>query len=475
MAVVKAQWKDFWLIIVLALIFVLPQVGSYPLLEPDEARYVEIPREMVANGDYLIPRLNNIIYLEKPPLFYWLQTLPIKLFGIQEMALRFWNVFFAALTCGFTYLMAANLRDRQTGMIAAFMLFSSLMFYGLTHFMSLDMTLTAMVTGCLASVLLALNRESRRLWFYSAYIFAALAVMTKGLIGLLLPGMVVFLWLLFTKCWAELKTAYIPSGLLIFLGIAMPWHIIMQQAIPEFFDFYILSQHFNRYLTLSADRFEPFWFFVPILLAGLVPWLYYVGVGVRRSVSNRNDDNLFLLIWAFSIFIFFSVSKSKLIPYILPVLPPLFVLAACVVKRIKPVVITGAISLVVFTIAVPVWSNLADRSIKPLASLIQTNSYDEVASYNRYYQDLPVYIQDTVTVVNRKNELRFGSTLEDKSSIMIDDPVFWARWHQPEHRMMVMMSEKHLKDFQQKSERPVYQLGETSRHVLVSNTEQEPS
>ncbi len=472
------------LIIAAALLFLLPQLSFYPLLPPDEARYVEIPREMVASNEYIVPRLNGVVYLEKPPLFYWLQTLPIKMFGMQEAALRFWNAFFAALTIGFVFLAGSLLYNRKTGLVAAGMLYSSLMFYALAHVMSLDMTLSGLLSCSLLSFLLGLQHPPnirRRWWFYAGYIFAALAVMTKGLVGLLLPSAIVFLWLLFTNSWRALLRAYIPSGLIILFIIIMPWHIVVQQRVPEFFDFYIVAQHFTRYLTMAEQRYEPIWWFVPVLAAGLLPWLPWVASAIYKQCReiklqfSQYKNEMFLLIWAAFVFIFFSVSKSKLIPYILPVLPPLFLITANILIKQQSKLIgrrgmaIGMVSIVLLTALIPWWVKHSDRSIKPLAQIAQTVNYDEAVSYGRYYQDIPVYLGHTVTLVGSLNELRFGTTLEDVSEQYPSYKAFWARWNDSGHRMIVFLSRNKYDDFLRYSKVKTYTLGETSRVIIVSN------
>ncbi len=465
-------------IIIAALLILLPQLPFYPLLPPDEARYVEIPREMVENNDIIVPRLNGVIYLEKPPLFYWLQTLPIKLFGIHEITLRFWNAFFAAFTCGLIFL-AGSLyyNNRKVGFLAASMLFSSLLFYTMAHFISLDMTMSAFITGCLFSLLIGFNTpigHKRRYWFYLAYVFAALAVLTKGLIGFMLPGAVVFSWLLFTNRWRELLHAYIPTGLIIFLAITLPWHILVQLRVPEFFDFYIIGQHFTRYLTLAEERYEPIWFFIPILLIGLLPWLPWVIYSIYKQCKYIKQE-LFLFLWVIIIFAFFSISKSKLIPYILPVLPPLFLMTAkhLIEQRSKLYgklgVFIASASMITFAIATPIWVNYADRSIKPLVVHAKSLNYDEVVAFGRYYQDIPVYFEHTITLVGGLNELRFGTTLEDHSDQYPEHPAFWARWNNPQHRMIVFLSRNRYDNFLRESEVIPYTLGQTSYVMAIIN------
>lgn len=541
------QLKDASIILLLALAILLPQLAGYPLLEPDEARYVEIPREMLTTGDYVIPRLNNIIYLEKPPFFYWLQTLSIRAFGIEEVALRFWNAFFAALSCVMVYIAGSTLYNRRTGWVAAGLLFSSLLFFAMAHFITLDMTLSGLVTACLFSVIIAMNAptpQKERLWSYAAYIFAACALLTKGLIGILLPGSIFILWVLATQQWSAFKRIHIPTGLLIFFAIALPWHIMAQLRVDEFFDFYIIGQHFKRYLTLAEKRYQPAWFFIPILFAGLMPWVYFTAQAFVRQCGQiklslkQYQTETFMLIWAVFIFVFFSLSKSKLVPYVLPVLPPLMLLlahdlltfqrkrwewiatfatlllgaagliAAPLVAQKLPdpylieahastfyglggvLILTALLcigllakhktkaafialaagALLVFSAAVPLASKISDRSIKPLALIInaRVGQYDEIVAFRRYFQDLPVYTEQIVTVVDRKGELDFGMTLEDKTAHMIPYEVFLERWTTPGYRMFAIMSHSKFDHYFAQDPR-VHVLGATSRYVLISN------
>lgn len=541
------QLKDAGIILLVTLAILLPQFAGYPLLEPDEARYSEIPREMLASKDYVIPHLNGIIYLEKPPFFYWLQTIAIKAFGINEIGLRFWNAFFASFSCIMVYLGGSVLYNRKAGWIAASLLFTSLLFYAMAHFITLDMTLSGLITGCLFSIIISLNKPSplsARLWCYAAYVFAALALLTKGLVGILLPGSIFMLWIIATQQWSALKRIHIFSGLLIFFAIALPWHIFAQMRVNEFFDFYIVGQHFKRYLTMAEGRYKPVWFFAVILIAGLMPWIFFAcqaairqGNQIRLSFKQYPIET-FLLIWAGFIFVFFSLSKSKLVPYILPVLPPLMLLlshdlltyarkrwewiatmclvflaavglilmpyvadkmldphlmdnqhativtlatmtlitlAVCLVllarrKVVAPFIALGAGCIIAFGTAVPLASKLADRSIKPLAMIInaRVGEYDEVVSFQKYIQDLPVYTNQIVTVVDRKDELDFGMTLEDQSDHMINHETFLQRWNTPGHRMFVVVSVKKFDNYFA-NDTLVHVLGATSRYVLISN------
>jgi len=310
-------------------------LGSRPLSVPDEGRYSEIPREMVVTGDYITPRLNGVKYFEKPALFYWLESVSIRFFGVNEWGLRLWPALFGLLGALTVYGAGRRLYGRRTGLIAGAVLSTSLLYYALSRVVILDMAMTVLLAAALLAFLLSTHEPpgpSRRLLLWGFYLFAALATMTKGLIGMLIPMMVVGAWIGILNEWRMLKTIYLPSGLVLFLIVAAPWHILVSRANPEFLNFYFIHEHFLRYLTTIHKRYEPVWYFVPVLLLGLFPWTAFLVQSIRHSLPvswrerHGQRDALFLILWAVLIFFFFSASGSKLIPYILPVFPPLAIL-----------------------------------------------------------------------------------------------------------------------------------------------------
>lgn len=355
-----------WLLLSFLLSFGL-FLGSRPLTVPDEARYAEIPREMLALGDYVTPHLDYVKYFEKPPLFYWLQAASLHFFGINEWAARIPNALLAIGGCLLVYSAGRRLFDRRTGILSSWILATSVLYFTLGHTVTLDLTLSIFLAASLFSFLIAIQSPTgnlRRLGCYLAYATAALAVLSKGLVGIMFPGLIIVSWLALTKEWRLLKSIYLPSGIILFLVIALPWHILVQQRNPEFFQFYFIDQQFSRYLTLSAHRYQPAWFFIPVLLLGLFPWVIFLGQTIRYHLSLRFSNSLeykrslFLLLWAGWIFVFFSLSHSKLVPYILPIFLPLAVLIGrylavywnTPIKGIKWAYLTLPIVLMILTI-----------------------------------------------------------------------------------------------------------------------------
>ncbi len=332
----RRPWlRDTLLVAFVTAAFYSIMLGTRELGVPDEARYSEIPREMVATGHYITPRLDGVLYFEKPPLFYWLQTLSIRLWGLNDWSMRFWTAFFAVLGCTAVYLTAASLYGRRTGLLSALVLGTSLLYFGMGHVITLDMAVSVLASLSLFAFMLANRRPlgpARRFGMWAAFLFAALATLTKGLIGIVFPMMAVGLWIMVLWDWSILKRMYLPTSFAVYFAVAAPWHILLQLKHPTFLHYYFIRQHFERYLTDVAHRYQPFWYFLPVLLLGVLPWSAFLVQALRYNLGfawrNRaqHSDTLLLFIWVASIFVFFSASDSKLVPYILPVFPPLAIL-----------------------------------------------------------------------------------------------------------------------------------------------------
>lgn len=330
---------------VLALVFGVVfffQLGDSFLVNPDEGRYAEIPREMLATGDWVIPRLNGVNYFEKPPLVYWCIAGLMKIFGPDEFALRATPALFAFGGVLLTYLAARRLHDRATGLASAVVLGTSLLYFGLGRILILDMAVSVLMSATLFCFILGVREPvgwRRRLFFYGLYASAALATLTKGLIGFLVTGAVMFLWLLIFNQWRRLRPFYLPTGALLFLAIAAPWHILAAQRNDVWAQFYFVHEHWERFTTTEHGRYQPWWFFLPVLMGGLLPWTAFLWPALRDALTGgwarrkENADAWFLALWAGFIFLFFSKSQSKLIPYILPVFPALAVLIGAWLAR----------------------------------------------------------------------------------------------------------------------------------------------
>ncbi len=301
-------------------------LGSAPLIEPDEARYAEIAREMLERGDFITPHLNYVKYFEKPPLHYWLTALSFALLGQDEFAARFPGALAGLLGILWTYHLGRRVLGPAEGLLAALTLGTCVGYQAQARLNIIDPTLTTCLSVALGSFLIA-SREgerSSRTYYHLFFLSAALAVLAKGLIGIVLPLGIIGLYLILTRRFSLLRQIPLWTGLPLFLAVSAPWFIVVGLKNPEFFNFFFVHEHFQRYLSTVHHRVEPFWWYLPIYLLTILPWSFFLPAALASlwRPSPALDGRIFLWLWTGVILLFFSRSKSKLIPYILPVLPP---------------------------------------------------------------------------------------------------------------------------------------------------------
>ncbi len=494
----------FWLDIILLILIFAPIyflfLGNRPFATPDEARYVEIPREMLATQDWITPRLNGVKYFEKPPLLYWILAILQSLLGLKEWAMRLPIVIFGLTGVLSTYAFVSHILNRHKGIYAAFILGSSCLYFVLSRLIILDMAVSLFVTLSLYCFYIAQQEvfEKRRRVFFALFtIFCALGVLTKGLMALVIPGIVIILWATLSKRWRSVFPAYVPTNLILFLIITAPWHLLASYKNPEFAYKYFIVEHILRYSTTIHLRHQPIWFFIPIIFGGFLPWSALFGQVFRDAFKNRQTNlTSFLLIWTTAVFVFFSISQSKLIPYVLPLFPPIAILianyldnlltknrikkwpfkyitclsfACCLATIFAPYFITdlqttkidlviyvralfipffllmlfslpvlnikrqiygiGMSSLLILLILIPASPHIQRPSINNLVAraLSQRKPDQFLASYMSYFQDLPVYANEIVTVVDTKGELEFGTLVEDTRHWMMSREDFKNR------------------------------------------------
>jgi 4-amino-4-deoxy-L-arabinose transferase-like glycosyltransferase len=348
-----------WLLVVVAVVW-FSNLEYRTLIRPDEGRYAEIPREMVVSGDWVTPRLNDLKYFEKPPLQYWATATAYTVFGEHQWTSRLW----AALT-GFAGLLMVwfvglRLFGREAAGYAAMLLGSSMLYVMMGHINTLDMGVTFFITLGIFALLLGQSEtdsKSQRNWMLLAWAGMALAVLSKGLMGIILPGTAVFLYCIVQRDFTVLKRMNWLPGIAVFLLITAPWFYLVMKANPEFFGRFFIYEHYTRFTTKDLGRYQPWYYFVPILLAGALPWtvlmldsLYRIAVGKQFERSSRyNDFNAehFLLIWAVFIYVFFSISGSKLPSYLLPMFPAMALLMGQRIAQMKERVLFWQIAPVV--------------------------------------------------------------------------------------------------------------------------------
>ena len=348
-------------------------LGDYGFIDPDEGRYSEIPREMIETGDFITPRLNYVKYFEKPIMHYWLTAAAFMTFGQNEFAGRFTPVILGLLGCVMTFLLALRVtRDFRAGVISGLILASSVLWFGISRLNITDMTLTFFFTGSLYFFRVWVDDVSRKLWLVMFYVFMALAVMSKGLIGVVLPGGIALIYSLLTGQGKKiLSRIFSPIAIAIFFAVCATWFVPVCRANSDFFDFFFIREHFLRYTTTIHERWQPFWFFGPVLLAGFVPWTGLL-VDVFRAIFGKcrlidKKDGVLLGLWFLMPFVFFSMSNSKLVTYILPCFPPMAVLAGASLasmsgKEFRRFAVISTLILVPLAITGIVWPRFTDDS-----------------------------------------------------------------------------------------------------------------
>lgn len=310
------------LLISFSYLFFFYNVGSYSLKEPDEGRYAEIPREMVEQGDYIVPHLNYVRYFEKPPLLYWVTAASYRTFGMSEWSFRFPNALAALLCVLVTYLFASRRFGQDAGLLSSFMLMTSIGFLAMARIVTIDMLFAFLLSAALFCFYEYYTDGRRRFLnlFFSAL---ALAVLAKGPVAIVLMAATILIFLFLEKRLSFLKKIARPEALLLFTAIAAPWFIWMCVKEREFFQFFFIDQHILRFLTTKHKRSGPVYFFILVLFGGLFPWSIFLPRAIARFWKTK--EMRLLLIWSAVVFVFFSISGSKLIPYILPIFPALAV------------------------------------------------------------------------------------------------------------------------------------------------------
>ncbi|WP_426109945.1 glycosyltransferase family 39 protein [Massilia sp. PWRC2] len=317
----------------------LYMLGVRTLVPPDEGRYAEMAREMFTSGDWITTRLNGIKYFEKPPLQTWMNALSFAVFGLGDWQARLWTGLCGIGGVLFTAYTAGRVFNQRIGLYAGLVLGSSFYWIACSQIDSLDMGLSGMMTIVLCALLLAQrdgasaleNRRSMLLCWAAM----ALSVLSKGLIGLMLPGGILVAYTIVTLQWRLWTRLHLVKGLLLFLVVAAPWFIAVAVNNPEQPAFFFIHEHWDRFFKTEHHREQVWYVFFVLTAVGMVPWLGMLAhsllLGARRApgvAAHAFRPRLMLLVWAVFIILFFTKSNSKLPGYILPVFPALAMLVA---------------------------------------------------------------------------------------------------------------------------------------------------
>jgi 4-amino-4-deoxy-L-arabinose transferase-like glycosyltransferase len=372
--------------------------GLRPLLVPDEGRYAGVAREML-RGDGWLPTLDGLPYFHKPPLFYWLDMAAMHVVGINEFAARFGCLVGAWLLGAALYLFMRRSHGIATATRTLVVLATCPFYFLGAQYANHDMLVAGLITvAVLLFVRAAEAAPSERLrWCVGAWVACGFALLSKGLIGVVLPALVVGPWLLVQGRWRSMLALLHPLGLAAFALVALPWMMAMQARYPGFFDYFIVEQHFRRYALSTFNNARPFWFLVVALPLLTVPWSLWLAAGARRLVAAPPPLAGLLAWWVVAIVGFFSIPTSKLVGYVLPAVAPwcAFIAFAMEARPARPAVrhaITAVAALVGVCVVIAVaWKPPNGHRDAGLALAARMAPGDSVAMIDEYFLDLPFY------------------------------------------------------------------------------------
>lgn len=354
MQIVNAHPDVFCLLLlsIACLIFLFYGLNFYPLIDVDETRYAVMSRDLLSSHGWNSLMLNQVPFLEKPPLYFWIVSTSIKFFGsFSAFAVRFPIAILSSFIVFFTYYVGKRIISAKFGTISALILLSSFFFLMLSHIAIIDMVLTVFMTGAIYCAFLThfCQEKNKKYYWWYFYTFIGLGFLAKGILALVIPLAVIFTYNFVTKTTKDMfKPINILPGLVIFLTMIAPWHLVMlKQYGYQFIKEYFLIHHFGRFMGSEyIGRERPLLYFVPVFLLGFMPWTFmfltFLYSGFKKlnakfkyaegklkdkflalfdAKTNEQKLILFCSIYFTVIFLLFSISSTKLPTYILPVFP----------------------------------------------------------------------------------------------------------------------------------------------------------
>lgn len=320
---------------ILLFLFCLALYGTFsgliPLLDPDEPVYGETAKEMLSTGDWLSPRIYGEFWYDKPPLFYWLESISFTLFGISTASARLPSILMGALLSPYLYLSMRKLVGEKAALYGAFISASSLEIIVLARSSVTDATLTFTLTVALISFL--------RKEYIPAYIFCGLSLLAKGPIGFGFPALIVGLWMIFRGSFTfkNIMALRWTWGIPLACLVGLPWYLAMGMIHGDaFIDTFLGYHNVTRFISPEHAGQNHYWLYLVVLIAGFYPWTGTLPGILRRLRKWRSDPVLFyLIVWALFIFLFFTLSSTQLFSYILPMFPPLSLLAGKYLTEIR--------------------------------------------------------------------------------------------------------------------------------------------
>lgn len=390
----RGRWKrmklkrTFWQSLLLLIILLLLGNNLLAITDPVESNYTLTAKEMLEANDWISPRIHGHYWYDKPIFFYWELMTAFSLLGMNEFAARLFPVVFAIANIIMTYWFAKKVYGERVGLMAMMIFGTSIECWYLGKAIITDMTMTFFFNASLVSFYIGFNEGRRKLYLF-CYALAGLAVLTKGPIGLLLPGLIVVVFLLSRRHASELLRMNWLPGLVIFAAVGCGWYWQMYQLHgQEFIDGFFGVHNFLRATVSEHPRDDVFYYYVVIFLLGFLPWSFVLLYRLKKDWGQLRsepmaDHTIFLLQWAVIVNVFFQLMATKYVTYTLPAFMPLAILTARILQErydfVRKLSLgTGIVlALLTFTVAVPVCRLRSGQGVADFLTKINT--------------DLPVY------------------------------------------------------------------------------------
>lgn len=420
--VALSVWQRLWqkimaspAVILLVLAAILCFVANHLLVvtDPVESNYVLTAKEMLASGDYFSPRIFGNYWYDKPIFFYWELIAAFKLFGISNFSARFFPALFGMAGILLAYGFTARLYDKKTGFLTGLILLTTVEYFYLSKAIITDMTLFVFYSACLMAFYIAYS-EGKPRWYYLAYAFAGLAVLTKGPIGFFQPGLIILLFLVWRRDLKALLHIKLFSGLILFLAITLIWYGPMYAMHGSDFVSQFIGVHNVLRATVSEHpQFNVWYYYSAIFLAGFIPWVFTLPLawrdyGLTRKIAAAwrekrlrlpalSMKTQFLIVWAATIFVTYQLMATKYMTYTFPYMIPLAIGFASYLKKYDRLVLNMAgIVLAIYvaatcTVIVPQCQQASAYDAAQVVSGLADNETAVVTYGGRYPVSLTYY------------------------------------------------------------------------------------
>jgi 4-amino-4-deoxy-L-arabinose transferase-like glycosyltransferase len=394
-------WVDSAPVLLAALaLWLLATLGLRPLLVPDEGRYADVARTMFEGPSpdaWLVPMLNGLPFFHKPPLFYWLDIAAMRVVGVNVFAGRFGSACGAWLMGAALLLALRRWHGHRAAALGLGVLATTPFFFLGAQYANHDMLVGGLIGAAILALARAVDDRSRvdLRWLVIGWVLCALAVLAKGLIGIVLPALVIGPWLLAQRRWRELLKLMHPLGLLAFALVGLPWFVAMQLRYPGFFDYFVMEQHFRRFALSTFNNVHGAWFFIAAMPLLTLPWSLWLPAAVRRAWSGRGATTGLYVWWLVAVLGFFSIPSSKLVGYALPALAPWCALLALAIAEPRGQrwrwVMGGAALVCLALVSAAAWKAPKSHRAAALQLAAGLAPGDRVVMVDEYFYDLPFY------------------------------------------------------------------------------------